>query len=114
MIEFGSPTYWVVSLAVFVGLLVGMYFYVTFFWFTVEPAIKARVEARLGVTIHYTLFHFWTIDRESWASYEGNRLGLWATVHGLYFVVLFVFVAVLILALAALWVLLAWLFRGTG
>lgn len=114
MIEFGSPAYWVVSLLVFAGLLAGLYFYVTFFWFTVEPAIKARVEQRLGVRIGYTLFHFWTIDDESWASYEGSRLGLFVTVHGLYFVVLFAFVAVLLVALAALWLLLAWLFRGTG
>jgi len=114
MIEFGSTAYWVVSLLIFVGLLAGLYFYVTIFWFKFEPAIKTRVEQSLGVKIEYTLFHFWTIDGESWKAHEGSRFGLWVTVHGLYFVVLFVFLALLVAGLAALWLLIAWLFRGTG
>jgi hypothetical protein len=112
MLPFNSPRYWIISLLVFAGLLGGLYFYGTFVWRRVEPAIKARVEQRLGVKLDYSLSHFWNIADASWDTYPGNRVLLWLTVTALNFTVVLGLAVTFIVPLAILWLILAYLSRA--
>lgn len=97
-----SPVTLLLQLLLVGVLLAGNYFYVRWFTGTVEPAARAAVERRLGVSLDRNLMGWWSVRKGQAEESGSNRAWLELKTLAINFALVLAFVAVFIAELLLL------------
>jgi len=114
MIRFGSPLYWLMTLVVAAVLIGGNYYFVSLFTQKIEPAARQAVETRLSVEIKPGWRGFWQVQPESLRDYPDSKFWLKTKVFAMFSVLIFLFVAGIILEIVLIYLAAARLFKASS
>jgi len=109
-----SPIFMLIQLLLVVVFIGANYFYVSWFFGTVEPAAKAATGSAFGVQIERNIMGSWTVPAKHLTDYSGNKLVLQVKVFAVNLLVMLGFIGVILVELILLILLARWAFNSSG